>query len=154
MLAAVDQSIADLNSKLQRATLRQDDDDHRHEAPLDISVAVVDDDPEVCLIVAVALSLHGLDVRPVDGRNVNLVRNPETWAFNFDLVLMDYMMPTLGTDVAKVVEAISPSTKVVMMTAWPYLPADRPSELSAYPVLEKPFTIDELVSLIREQFDD
>jgi CheY-like chemotaxis protein len=63
----------------------------------------------------------------------------------FDLVLVDFFMPGMhGGEVARRIRQIAPSLPILMVTA--YLEKLVGSERSEYPVLGKPFAVDDLRS--------
>lgn len=61
---------------------------------------------------------------------------------NYDLILTDIMMPTLsGVEILESIKNISPSIKVIMMTAYnTQHKKDKSSELNCDGYIEKPFT--------------
>ena len=114
------------------------------------TVLVVEDDPLVLEVVARLVREGGYDTIPArDGR--------EAWGIlqrgtrSIDLVLADVVLPHMsGTELAAHVVASQPALPVILMSA--YAPDDlarRGLVLSHGHLLTKPFTPDELLSLVQ-----
>lgn len=81
-------------------------------------VLIVDDEPNVAMILAANLEKlgEGYDVDTAHSGDEALVKMEQT---AYTLVLTDYKMPGLsGLDLARIVRQTSPSTRVVLMTAY------------------------------------
>lgn len=106
-------------------------------------ILVVDDTPEVLDIVVEAMEADGHAVTAVHDGLAALDRLAET---SFDVVITDLVMPGLsGLDVAESVKRTSPSTAVILLTAWAET-AER-ARVGESPVdatVAKPFDIDDL----------
>lgn len=112
-------------------------------------ILIVDDEPDILLMMRVNLESEGFDtVLAADGETaVARIREESP-----DVVLLDVMMPVLdGWGVLEAMAALSapPVTIVVSAKA---APADiaRAYELGAAEYVTKPFSIDALISTIRE----
>jgi DNA-binding NtrC family response regulator len=102
-------------------------------------VAIVDDEQDILDILKQFLNRSGkFDIKtftnPLDAL-------PSVKSGNFDLILLDIMMPQMsGIDFLKEIKQSSPSTKVIMMTA--YSTQDKmvdSSKIGANDYLTKPF---------------
>jgi len=112
-------------------------------------ILVVDDDSSVRSTIARALVALGYAVREAaDGpRALDVVREEE-----LGLVILDYVMPGMdGAEVAREIGAIDPDLPIVFSTGHAALRALRSAAGDDIPVLEKPFTLDELDGLVRER---
>jgi two-component system, cell cycle sensor histidine kinase and response regulator CckA len=108
------------------------------------TILVVDDEEDVRVVVRKMLELEGYTVLDtgLPLKALDLVKGG-----GIDLVLTDVVMPVMkGTELAPHVEAISPQTKVLLMSAYVL------SEVSASrrPFLAKPFTASALAQKVRE----
>ncbi|MFB3042466.1 MAG: sigma-54-dependent transcriptional regulator, partial [Candidatus Poribacteria bacterium] len=112
-----------------------------------ISIIVADDEPSIRKTVSHRLQQMGYDVRTCsDGREC-LKAFKESAA---DIVITDLSMPEVdGLTVLRRVKELSPSTEVIIITAF----ADKDTaiealRMGAHDFLEKPFTLDALESAI------
>ena len=112
-----------------------------HEHP---QILVIEDDGDVRLFMVLALRDEGYEVNSAGnaGEALRLLQSR-----HYDLVLTDYGLP--GTDgLALVAEAerkgLLQGTKVMMLTAFPWLARD-----AHMPVLAKPIDFDELAGRLR-----
>lgn len=103
---------------------------------------IVDDEPNIGILVAKILELEGYETSVVHGGSEAL----DMLAANeFDLLVLDLMMPGVsGFGVLEALEIRASATPTIIMTAAPEL-APR-----GYKVLSKPFSIAELVTLLPE----
>jgi two-component system response regulator HydG len=112
-----------------------------------LKVLVVDDDADLRLSVASALSEHHYIVdQAKDGEEgVNRVR-----AGRYDLVLMDVNMPRLsGIEALKEIKSHDPSIIVIILTAFANVrDAIEATKYGAYNYLEKPIKAENLVYLV------
>lgn len=70
-----------------------------------------------------------------------------------DVALIDYMLPDLdGVALAKKLQAMIPSLRLVLMTGGGEMAFSQQSGLAHVPVLPKPFTKDDLLNLLKSQF--
>ena len=112
-------------------------------------ILVVDDDTSVRTTIARALTALGYAVREApDGRRaLEIVREDA-----LSLVILDYVMPGMdGAEVAREIGALEPDLPIVFSTGHAALRALRSAAGYDIPVLEKPFTLDELDALLRER---
>ena len=112
-------------------------------------ILVIDDDAQVRATICRAVAALGYPVREAaDGvRALELVRADPP-----GLVILDYVMPGMdGAEVAKAIAAIDPDIPIVFSTGHAALRALRTAAGDDVPILEKPFTLDELDELLRER---
>lgn len=114
-----------------------------------LRVLLVEDEASVRLLIGRMLRSLGSDVVPAaDGR--------EAWRLfatrerPYDLILSDVIMPILsGGELAARVLAEAPEQAVVLMSAMPIETlADQLHPLPPLPFLPKPFTVEQLVSVV------
>ena len=111
------------------------------------TILVVDDEPEVRNMVREMLTLNGYDVietgDPFEARRIAESRP-------IHLLLTDVVMPIMnGLELAARVEAVSPTTKVLLMSGY----VTAAVKGAGRPLLSKPFRTGELLSLIRQLLD-
>ena len=112
-------------------------------------ILVVDDDSQVRAAIRRALEELGYPVREAgDGTSaVALVK-----AERPGLVVLDYVMPGMdGAAVARAIAEVDPNIPILFSTGHAALRALRNAAGEEVPVLEKPFTLDELDELVRER---
>jgi len=113
------------------------------------NILIVDDDPGMTETLADILSELSYDVAVAeDGyRAIEMMRKKA-----YDVALMDIKMPGInGVDTFREVKGFSPSTKVIMMTA--YSVEDLVKEAlreGAYGIIYKPLDIDKVVNFIEK----
>ena len=110
-------------------------------------ILIVDDDEHIRAVAREALL--SLDYQVIDtGDPQEAVRIAK--AQRIDLLLTDVVMPLMkGTQLADQIQAIAPSTKVLLMSGY-QTSAITPS---GRPFMAKPFSIDELARRVRETLD-
>jgi DNA-binding NtrC family response regulator len=111
------------------------------------TILVVDDEPEVRALVREVLELHGYKVidtgDPIEARRL-------TGEQPVHLLLTDVVMPMMsGIELAKRVEASSPTTKIVLMSGY----STAAVKSSGRPLISKPFKTNDLVNTIRQMLD-
>jgi two-component system cell cycle sensor histidine kinase/response regulator CckA len=108
---------------------------------------VVDDEPEVRALVREVLTLHGYAVLDT-GDPFEARRIAETQPVH--LLLTDVVMPIMnGLDLAQKVEAVSPTTKVLLMSGY----STAAVKGSGRPLVSKPFRTADLVNAVRQMLD-
>ena len=112
-------------------------------------ILVVDDDSQVRAAIRRALEELGYPVREaVDGASALALVKAERPG----LVVLDYVMPGMdGADVARALAEVDPNIPSLFSTGHAALRALRNAAGEDVPVLEKPFTLDELDELVRER---
>lgn len=113
-------------------------------------ILVVDDDPQVRATIVRALTELGYQTgEAADGESaLQALRAAERPL----LVILDYVMPGMdGAEVAREIAAIDPDLPVLFSTGHAALRALRAAAGEDVPVLEKPFTLDELDELVRDR---
>jgi DNA-binding NtrC family response regulator len=117
------------------------------EEPRRETILVVDDEAEVRALVREVLTLHGYTVidtgDPFEARRI-------VEAQPVHLLLTDVVMPIMnGLELAKRVEASSPTTKVLLMSGY----ATAAVKGSGRPLVAKPFRTNDLVGAVRQILD-
>jgi len=119
-------------------------------APLQGTIVLVEDDELVRAVIRDILEQAGLHViEACDG--IEALRACRTHPGQVDLVLSDVVMPKLGgAELARTLAVDAPNTKVIYMSGYPNraLPGGRSHDLG--PVLQKPFTPEQLLDWIRD----
>lgn len=112
-------------------------------------VLLAEDDPTLRRRVSQRLREHGFNVTEV-GDGDALARAVASEASDIDLVVTDVRMPRRpGTSALAALPVVAPDVPVVIMTAYPDDDVMRSAEaLATCAVLEKPFALDELVTVI------
>ena len=115
-------------------------------------VLVVDDEECLRYLLASALELESFDVEIAGGGKeaIEAVRKKKEKNETFDIVILDIMMPDIdGWEVLKTVKRETPSTKVIMLTAYYEMKnAVDAIRLGASDFLTKPFDIRDILNSI------
>ena len=106
-----------------------------------LKILLFDDEPDITLWLGLALEHSGLEVRASTQYSEEVFITELKTA---DILVLDYNMPVLGTEIAKVARNIKPNIKIIFITAY-----DNVADLENEIVLHKPFSIDELLKKIR-----
>jgi len=111
------------------------------------TIVIVDDDEGVRVVAQQALAAHGyLALETGDPQQAIRMAREQ----HIDLLLTDVIMPIMkGPELADRIQAISPSTRVLLMSGY------QTSDIigSGRPFLAKPFSIDGLAHRVRETLD-
>ena len=112
-------------------------------------ILIVDDEPLMRLALAQALADSGCVVEEATDAS-SATRSVTAAAAPFDVVLLDYQMPDSGDlRLLARIRALSPRTRVMLMTAYPTPEIVAGAEtLGAVRVLNKPIDINELCRLV------
>ncbi|MFH1314327.1 MAG: response regulator [Candidatus Eisenbacteria bacterium] len=112
-----------------------------------IRILVVDDELPVCQSVSSALAIEDYTVEMALSGEEALEKQARS---PYDVVITDLMMPGLsGMDLLRTVTRDRPETKVIMITGYPSIKsAVEATKLGAFDYIPKPFTPDELRSLV------
>ncbi|HKW94929.1 MAG TPA: response regulator [Methylomirabilota bacterium] len=117
------------------------------EAPKGQTILVVDDEPDVRAFVRELLTVNGYHVLDT-GDPFEARRLVESQTVH--LLLTDVVMPIMnGLDLAKRVEAASPTTKVVLMSGFNTAAVKG----SGRPLVPKPFRTADLLNTIRQMLN-
>jgi two-component system, response regulator, stage 0 sporulation protein F len=117
------------------------------------TILVVDDDPLVRATIVRALHELGYQTREAADGQAALAALAA--AEPPSLVILDYVMPGMdGAEVAREIAAIAPDLPIIFSTGHAALRALRAAAGEDAPVLEKPFTLDELDALLRERLQE
>ena len=115
--------------------------------PMAETILVVDDDQDIRFVAQQGLLASGYAVLET-GDPQQAIRMAKDQTIH--LLLTDVVMPIMkGTDLADRIQAISPSTKVLLMSG--YQTSD--IALSGRPFVAKPFSIDGLVERVRQTLE-
>ena len=117
------------------------------ETPRGQTILVVDDEIDVRALVRDVLSRDGYHVietgDPFEARRI-----AETQPVH--LLLTDVVMPIMsGIDLAKRIESVSPTTKVLLMSGF----STTAAKGSGRPLISKPFRASDLVNAVRQLLD-
>ena len=116
-------------------------------------ILVVEDNPEIEKVISRALSKIGYDVHSVQN-------GPEAVAYledspkKLDLLLTDMVLPDglSGLDIARKLRQVRPDTKIIFMTGYSDVSTNDDDEaIQRSPLLNKPFKLGELTSVIRAE---
>ena len=116
-----------------------------------ISIAIVDDEPDLRSALSKTLSLAGYD-------KLELFKDGESFCetarkTRFDVVLMDYQMPGMnGIEAAKVARECSPDTKIILVTGYASVREEALAEGFHY--MQKPFSVRALTKILRSMSAD
>jgi two-component system response regulator (stage 0 sporulation protein F) len=111
-------------------------------------ILVVDDDRDVRATIARSVAELGYPVIEAESGEAALVQVRESRP---QLVIIDYVMPGMdGAETAREIAAIEPDLPVIFSTGHAALRALRSAAGDGVSVLEKPFTLDDLDTLIKE----
>ena len=113
------------------------------------AILIIEDEEDVRELLCDILTMHGHEVAAArDGR-----QGLEIFASRaFDMVFTDLGMPGMsGWEVATEVKKIAPDVAVALITGWGInLDKDDMEKSSVDHILHKPFTVDDIVRLVRE----
>ncbi len=111
---------------------------------------IIDDNKEILNALYDFLSKRKYDVVSAsDG--LDGLKLIETEKQGFDLVITDLVMPNIsGVGLISIIKKKFPDTPVIAITGWGEHPEALATEAQADRVLEKPFELSELDTLIRE----
>lgn len=117
------------------------------DTPRTQTILVVDDEIDVRALVRDVLTRDGYEVLDT-GDPFEARRLAETRPVH--LLLTDVVMPIMnGLDLAKRVEAVSPTTKVLLMSGY----STAAAKSSGRPVIAKPFRASDLANAVRQILD-
>ncbi len=115
-------------------------------------ILIVDDDPVIGLSCKKILGVEGYTVYTVeDGEGAIRKVTDE----NFDLVITDVRLPDInGLAVLRESRTVQPSADVVVISGYPSLEdAQESTRLGAFEYIEKPFTPDFMIHVVKKAFD-
>ena len=116
-------------------------------------ILVVDDDPQVRATIVRAL--HELGYQTGEAADGASALQALAAAERPLLVILDYVMPGMdGAEVAREIALLYPDLPVIFSTGHAALRALRMAAGEDAPVLEKPFTLDELDTLLHERLSE
>jgi DNA-binding NtrC family response regulator len=112
-------------------------------------ILVVDDEPNICQVLSAVLRKEGHEVEVCrDGEEALLLMEKTP----VDLLITDVIMNNVsGVELLQRVQAASPQTPVVMMTAYGTIKSAVDAiKLGAFDYLAKPFDMDQMKSVVRK----
>jgi DNA-binding NtrC family response regulator len=114
-----------------------------------VKILVVDDEEDVRQLIALILKAEGYDVTTA-GDSMSALS--QSLANHFALATLDIRMPGMsGAEALDALLKLSPQTAVIIISGYVTAPeADELRGRGAYAVLHKPFSIEELLWLVRE----
>lgn len=113
-------------------------------------ILAVDDEPEILNILELLLTGEGYRVLTA-GQAAGLRLFEQQWR-DIDLVLLDYLMPGLTGDVVfENIRRINPDARVLLLTACDNHVAEPLLAHGLRGYIHKPFLLDDLLRVIREQ---
>jgi CheY-like chemotaxis protein len=123
------------------------------------SVAIVDDEEELCLLFSMLVKRLGYHVACVAHDGDEIVQAVLEGSTHPDLILMDYRMPTMnGMQAAEKILRVRPKIKIIIATADDSVKERDPGEQSIISAglyfLQKPFSISALVKTIEDALSD
>ena len=113
-------------------------------------ILVIDDNEEV--LKTITQYLEQKDYNIIAASNgLDALKLCETEKGGFDLVITDLVMPNIsGVAIISIVKERYPKIPVIAITGWGEHPEALATEAKADIVLEKPFELDELNSIIKD----
>ena len=117
------------------------------------TVLIVDDEPQLCLLIGDELSARGFDCHTtIDPQEARYLLDVE----RYDVLIADIAMPHVGgLDLLALVQQNTPECKVILITgisSREYLA--QALMVGAYDYVEKPFSMDELLDSVRRATND
>lgn len=112
-------------------------------------ILVVDDEQDICTFLSKLLNDEGYEITTVkNGYQVI----EEVRKGSFDLILLDVIMPSMnGLDTYREIKKIDPQIPVIMMSGYPVKGlVDQALSEGAKTCLNKPFTIDKVITTVKE----
>ncbi len=114
---------------------------------------VIDDDPEMCSLLADSLQGEGLSVLTSDDslEACKILKKEE-----FDVIITDLKMKGLkGLDLLEEAKGVAPGTPVIIITAFGTIQsAIQAMKMGAYDYITKPFQMDEIVLTIKKALEN
>jgi DNA-binding response OmpR family regulator len=116
-------------------------------------ILVVDDDPDICELVNIALSTKGycVNIAMTGSEGIKVVR-----AHVPDLILLDMTLPDMdGIEVAKKIKSLEPCKKVpIIMMSGRGLSPDEVDPSLFNGILNKPFSMTDLTNIAKKYVFD
>lgn len=117
-----------------------------------VCVLLVDDEPNVRSALSRLLARHGFDVVTADGGRAAL--DVARTRPDVSVVLSDIVMPDLdGVDTLRELAVLRPELPVVLMSGYAGVASAEVTELGV-PFLQKPFSSDEVIDVLRRAVHD
>jgi len=116
-------------------------------------ILVVDDDPNICLLLSKFLQKNGFGVESTQtgAESVELLKNK-----SFDLILCDFKLPDEdGIDLLIKFKEIKPATIVIIITGYSHVKiAVKAIKLGAYDYVTKPLYPEEILNTVKKAVKD
>jgi len=115
-------------------------------------ILIVDDEIPVCKSISIALESEIYHVEMALSGEEALKKDTQS---HFDIIIADLMMPGIsGMDLLKALKEKRPELSIIMITGFPSIKtAVQAIKLGAFDYLPKPFTPDELRSLVQRALE-
>ncbi len=116
-----------------------------------IKLLIVDDDEKLLETISERLSLNNFDVASVsDGKAAIKIAKKE----RFDVAILDLKMPDMdGTEILKILKKRHSFLEVIMLTGYASIDsAVECTKLGAFGYIEKPYSFENLLTMIKEAF--
>ncbi len=122
----------------------------RDSEPQRRTLLIVDDNRPLLKFLRTVISNEGWEIVTATSAEKAL---KEVETRTVDVALIDYMLPDLdGVTLSNKLRAMMPSVRLVLMTGGGEMIFSRQSGLAHVPVIQKPFAKDDLLKLLRSQF--
>jgi CheY-like chemotaxis protein len=117
---------------------------------------IVDDEEDIRTSIHEVLTKRGFEVEVADGGQgcIKAIEKGKRQGVEYGMAVLDIRMPGMdGFEVHRRISEISPSTKIIFMTAFEYTQQDIANNLSNsnVKILRKPFTRADLLQLITDE---
>jgi DNA-binding NtrC family response regulator len=114
------------------------------------TLLIVDDNRPLLKFLRAVISNEGWDIVAASSAEKAL---KEAESRTIDVALIDYMLPDLdGVTLSNKLRALMPDIRLVLMTGGGEMIFSRQSRLAQVPIIQKPFAKDDLLNLLRSQF--
>ena len=116
-------------------------------------ILIVDDEPDICEMLAKILSKEGYEVKITTNGKGTL---KEVTNGKVDIVLLDIIMPEQdGIETLRQIKAIRPQIPVIMFTAYVSMSTIRDAmRFGAYDYIAKPFDLESIKKVIKKRLKE
>lgn len=116
-------------------------------------ILAIDDDADILEVVKTCLEAEGFQVHTSNSPEEGL-RIYELLYRDIDLVILDYLMPGMtGDSVFEWMQRINPDVKAILLTAADNNAARVMLEHGVRAMIEKPFSLDDLILHVRNEIE-
>ncbi len=116
------------------------------------SVLIIDDEPNIRMLLEKILSLEGFDVKSFENANDGIKSIEDNF---FHVALIDVILPDInGVQLTKIIKEKSPDTEIIVMTAFASVrDGIEAMKNGAYDYIEKGKDEDEIILKVKQAFD-